>query len=85
MNVFAKFRNFPLRINKALGIFRKPYTLTRTRTTTRTTVAGVRDAFQRLKKRPIISNYNTAYSVHRLHTVHYSLAFSVIKKCGRYV
>ena len=24
MNVYAKFRNFPLRINKALGIFRKP-------------------------------------------------------------
>ena len=22
-NVYAKFRNFPLRINKALGIFRK--------------------------------------------------------------
>ena len=23
MNVYAKFRNYPLRINKALGIFRK--------------------------------------------------------------
>jgi len=37
MNVYAKFRNFPLRINKALGIFRIGVT---TRTTT--TVAGLK-------------------------------------------
>ena len=44
MNVYAKFRNFPLRINKALGIFRIGVT-----TRTRSSVAGVRDAFRRLK------------------------------------
>ena len=38
MNVYAKFRNFPLRINKALGIFRKRVT-----TRTRTTVVVLRD------------------------------------------
>ena len=40
MNVYAKFRNFPLRINKALGIFRIGVTR-RTRTTT--TVVALRD------------------------------------------
>ena len=45
--MYAKFRNFPLRINKALGIFRKRVTTqTTTTTTTRTTVVGIRDAFQ---------------------------------------
>ena len=34
-NVYAKFRNFPLRINKALGIFRKRVTTT--------TVVALRD------------------------------------------
>ena len=47
-NVYAKFRNFTLRINKALGIFRKRVTTpTRTSTRTRTTVAAIRDALQR--------------------------------------
>ena len=36
--MYAKFRNFPLRINKALGIFRKWVTTTRT-----TTVVALRD------------------------------------------
>jgi len=36
--VYAKFRNFPLRINKALGIFRKRVTTRRT-----TTVVALRD------------------------------------------
>ena len=49
MNVYAKFRNFPLRINKALGIFRIGVTTTRRRRTRRTTRVAVRDAFQRLK------------------------------------
>ena len=44
MNVYAKFRNFPLRINKALGIFR----IGVTRTSTRTTRVAIRDAFQLL-------------------------------------
>ena len=44
MNVYAKFHNFPLRINKALGIFRIEVT-----TRTRTTRVAIRDAFQRLK------------------------------------
>ena len=48
MNVYVKFRNFPLRINKALGIFRIGVTRRRKRTTTTTRVA-IRDAFQRLK------------------------------------
>ena len=39
MNVYAKFRSFPLRINKALGIFRKLVTTRRTRTT----VVALRD------------------------------------------
>jgi len=43
--VYAKFRNFPLRINKALGIFRIGITTKRTRTT----VVAIRDAFQRPK------------------------------------
>ena len=47
MNVYAKFCNFPLRINKALGIFRKRATTTRTRRTT--TVVAITDAFQRPK------------------------------------
>ena len=38
-NVYAKFRNFPLRINKALGIFR----IGVTRRRTRTTVIALRD------------------------------------------
>ena len=45
MNVYAKFRNFPLRINNALGIFRIGVT------TRRTTVVAIRDAFQRLKSK----------------------------------
>ena len=54
MNVYAKFRNFPLRINKALGIFRIGATTRTTTTTTttrtrRTTRVAIRDAFQRLK------------------------------------
>ena len=44
-NVYAKFRNFPLRINKALGIFRIGVTTTtrRRRTRRRTTVVALRD------------------------------------------
>ena len=49
MNVYAKFRHFPLRINKALGIFRIGVTTTTTRRRTRTTLVAIRDAFQRLK------------------------------------
>ena len=48
MNVYAKFRNFPLRISKALGIFRIGVTRTSTRTR-RTTRVAIRDAFQRVK------------------------------------
>ena len=42
MNVYAKFRDFPLCINKALGIFSKTVE-------TRTTGVAIRDAFQRPK------------------------------------
>ena len=47
-NVFAKFRNFPLRINKALGIFRKQVT-----TRTRTTVVAIRDPFRVQKSKTV--------------------------------
>ena len=42
-NVYAKFRNFPLHIKKALGIFRK-------RVTTRTTVVAIGNSEQEVRR-----------------------------------
>ena len=49
MNVYAKFRNIPLRINKAFGIFRKVVTRRRT-----TTVVEIWDP-SRIKKNVFLS------------------------------
>ena len=67
MNVYAKFRNFPLRINKALGIFRIGVTRT-TSTRTRTTRVAFRDAFQRLKISPITRRCSNVSCI-TMHTV----------------
>ena len=62
--MYAKFRNFPLRVNKALGIFRIGVTTTRRRRTTR---VGIRDAFQRLKSAYGLLNTKRAVTKLRIH------------------
>ena len=70
--MYAKFRNFPLRINKALGIFRIGVTRARTRTTT---VVAIRDAFQRPKQvlgRPM-SCVNVVFNASVVLSIEYAL------------
>ena len=56
MNVYAKFRDFPLRINEALGIYQKRVT---TPTRRRTTVVALRDPSRSKNTRRWRSHHKT--------------------------
>ena len=73
-NVYAKFRNFPLRIKKALGIYRKRVT---TRTTT---VVAIRDAFQHPKRHSYQHSYPKHYSVIPASEKLYSIKITFLHK-----